>query len=94
MPFHPLRAAQAGLLWALCGGAGAQLPPAAPASVPAAERPAFEGYRAYAEPPPVDWRQANDTVGRTGGWRAHAREAQAAAPASAPAHAHDHGGAR
>ncbi|MFT3778931.1 MAG: hypothetical protein QM772_11770 [Ottowia sp.] len=100
MSFHPLHAMQAGLLWALCVGAGAQQPPAAPASAPAAappaERSAFEGYRAYAEPPATGWRQANDTVGRIGGWRAYAREAQAAQPESAPAHDHhhDHGGAR
>ncbi|MFT4193951.1 hypothetical protein [Ottowia sp.] len=97
MPFHPSRAAHAGLLlWALCAGAGAQQQPAAPASAPPAARSAFEGYRAYAEPPAIDWRQANDTVGRIGGWRAYAREAQAAQPESAPAHDHhhDHGGAR
>jgi hypothetical protein len=32
---------------------------------------------------PVPWREANDLVGRIGGWRAYAREAQA--PASPPA---------
>lgn len=37
---------------------------------------------------PVPWRDANDTVGRIGGWRAYAREAQAPEPAaSVPAHA-------
>lgn len=31
------------------------------------------------------WREANDTVGRIGGWRSYAREAQpAAAPATVP----------
>ncbi len=34
----------------------------------------------------VDWREANDTVRRIGGWRAYAREAQQPEPApSAPA---------
>ena len=61
-------------------------------------RSALEGYRPFAEEKPVPWKQANDTVGRIGGWRAYAREvhgepaatpasAPAAAPASAPARA-------
>ena len=46
----------------------------------------FAGYRAMKEPPVGDWRAANDEVGRIGGWRAYAREAQGAAPAAvAPA---------
>jgi hypothetical protein len=66
-------------------------------------RSAFEGYRPYKDEPLLPWRQANDTVGRIGGWQAYAREAQgAAAPApqasspsaaSAPATGHgDHRG--
>lgn len=54
-------------------------------------RSAFEGYRAFADEPVRPWRETNDTVGRIGGWKAYAREAQsgdarpAAAGASAPA---------
>ncbi|WP_157264206.1 hypothetical protein [Azohydromonas aeria] len=62
--------------------------PAAPQSV---YRSAFEGYRPFADEPVRSWRETNDTVGRIGGWRAYAREAQSgdaqptAAGTSAPA---------
>ncbi|NML16933.1 hypothetical protein [Azohydromonas caseinilytica] len=62
--------------------------PAAPQSV---YRSAFEGYRPFADEPVRSWRETNDTVGRIGGWKTYAREAQsgdaraAAAGASAPA---------
>jgi hypothetical protein len=42
----------------------------------------FATYRRLSDTPVGDWRQANDTVAKIGGWRAYAREAQA--PASAP----------
>ena len=67
----------------LAVAAGAQQPQ------PQAEAPAFrsalEGYQPYAEQPVAPWRESNDTVGRIGGWRAYAREAQqgASAPAAA-----------
>jgi hypothetical protein len=51
-------------------------------------RSALEGYRPFTDEKPIPWKQANDTVGRIGGWRAYAKEAHgepAAAPASAPA---------
>ncbi len=53
--------------------------PATPGPIPAfpAEPAAFREYRPFADAPPADWRGANDTVGRIGGWRAYAREAQA-----------------
>lgn len=38
--------------------------------------PAFTGYRAFADQPVIAWREANDTVGRIGGWQAYARESQ------------------
>lgn len=41
------------------------------------EPSAFREYRPFTDSPPSDWRGANDTVGRIGGWRAYAREAQA-----------------
>jgi hypothetical protein len=62
-------------------------------------RSVFDGYQRYRDEPLLPWRQANDTVGRIGGWQAYAREAQGAStPASAAsspapaAPAHDHGG--
>ena len=102
---------------AAVGGAGGALAQAAVSGAPARSaevqapsfRSAFEAYRTHADPPAIGWRQANDTVGRIGGWRAYAREAQGqplealAAPASAsapspvapPAHDHSmHGGHR
>lgn len=47
-------------------------------------RSALEDYRPFADDSPVPWKQANDTVGRIGGWRAYAKEVHGA-PASAPA---------
>jgi hypothetical protein len=98
--------------WPLLGVAqqphGAHAAPAAasaPASkaAPAARRPfdyqsAFEGFRGHADERPVPWREANDNVGRIGGWRVYAREAAAAgkpAGASSPAASNEGGrGAR
>jgi len=56
----------------------------------------LSSYRRQVDDKPLPWREANDTVGRIGGWRSYAREAQEAAsmaapPASSPAPAH-HGG--
>lgn len=36
---------------------------------------ALTGYRRLSDDEPLSWREANDTVGRIGGWRAYAREA-------------------
>lgn len=48
----------------------------AKAAVPAlVYRSALTGYRRLSDDEPVPWREANDTVGRIGGWRAYAREA-------------------
>ncbi len=63
--------------------AAAQSPPAA---APLPYRSAFEGYRPFADQEVAPWKQANDEVGRIGGWRAYAREAHAA-PAAVPASA-------
>jgi len=38
-------------------------------------RSAFSGYRRYGDEPLVPWKQANDVVGRIGGWKAYAQEA-------------------
>ena len=46
-------------------------------------------YKAYADQPVQSWREANDEVGRIGGWRTYAKEMRAVEPpkagASAPA---------
>lgn len=55
----------------------ARLAPAAAVPVPrAASSSAFEGYKRFDDQPVGSWRDANDTVGRLGGWQAYAREAQ------------------
>ena len=59
----------------------------APASGPGralALRSAFEGYRGFSEQPVGSWRQANDLVGRIGGWQAYAREGQGGGSNPAP----------
>lgn len=64
---------------------------------------ALSGYRRLGEDKRIDWKEANETVNRIGGWRAYAREAQqpdsaasapagGAAPASAAGAAPAHGG--
>jgi len=59
----------------------------AKAPVPAATYTSpLTGYRRLGEDRRVDWKEANETVNRIGGWRAYAREAQQPdAAASAPA---------
>lgn len=62
-------------------------------------RSAFADYKPQTEQAVGDWREANDTVGRVGGWRAYARESQGATPADAgsnakPAGHQQHGGHR
>jgi hypothetical protein len=54
-------------------------PPAPSASSPAsaaqaAHKSAFDGYRRFDDQKVQPWREANDKVGRIGGWRAYARE--------------------
>lgn len=49
------------------------------ARVPAATyRSPFAGYRPLGDDAVGNWRAANDEVGRIGGWREYAREAQGA----------------
>ena len=49
----------------------------------------FEGYRRFSDEKVGSWREANDNVGRIGGWREYAKEAQqpdaGAAGAKSPA---------
>lgn len=48
---------------------------------PVAYRSAFSGYQPLADGK-VGWKEANDEVGRIGGWRTYAREANAPEPSS------------
>lgn len=61
------------------------------------------GYRRLGDDKRIDWKAANETVNRIGGWRAYAREAQQpdpappapagrSTPATAPGAAPAHGG--
>ncbi|MDB5870533.1 MAG: hypothetical protein JWP96_2865 [Polaromonas sp.] len=60
---------------------GAQTSPSVPA--PPAYRSALEGYQPYTEEKTVNWKEANDTTRRIGGWREYAKEAsQAQTPPS------------
>ena len=42
---------------------------------PGEYRSALEGYQPHSENKTVPWKEANDTVGKVGGWRAYAKEA-------------------
>lgn len=61
----------------------APLPAAPPTPQPLAFQSAFQGYQRYTDDKIVDWKAANDTTARIGGWRAYAKEASA--PAATPA---------
>jgi len=73
-------------LWASAahGQAAAPKAPVAPGTpataqqdtTPAAFRSALEGYQPYADDRMVPWKEANDSVGRIGGWREYARHAR------------------
>ena len=58
----------------------------------------ISGYQPYADQPVQSWREANDRVGRIGGWRAYAKEAAAGeSPKETPAvdaHSGHHGGTK
>jgi hypothetical protein len=54
------------------------------AAVPA-YRSALEGYRPFSDEKLAPWKESNDNVGRIGGWRVYAKEAQGAASGPAPA---------
>ena len=64
------------LAWPLGSAAQTQATPA-----PLAFKSAFEGYQPYTDDKTGNWKEANDTTARIGGWRAYAKEAAAAQPA-------------
>ena len=90
--FNPFTRCALALGAALALVAPASAQPTHPADATAAvppltHRSAFTGYKRLAEPPAADWKAANQNVERIGGWRAYAREANAAAPAPSPSSA-------
>lgn len=56
----------------------------AAAAPPVVYQPVFGGYQPYTDQPVGNWRDANDAVGRIGGWREYAREVEADAAPGAP----------
>lgn len=76
-------------IFSFSGYAAAQIPasPSQVANTSTASSPpyqsAFEGYQPYAEEKIANWKSANDTVERVGGWREYAKQAQQ--PANTPA---------
>ena len=48
-------------------------------------RSTFEAYKPFTDESVGSWKDANDTVGRIGGWRAYAKEARDKEPAAAGA---------
>lgn len=95
MTFTKLSLAALACIGAASAHAQVRPDPASPdAKVPSAiYRSPFTGYRVLGEEPVRDWRASNDEVGRIGGWREYAREAQATEGSPAPAAAPkvDHG---
>lgn len=83
---HRLPALQLAALAMTASLASAQTaqPHLAPSSAVPAYRSAMEGYVPFADEKIAPWKDANENVGRIGGWRAYARESQGAAPAAPP----------
>lgn len=50
-------------------------PPATADAAPPPYRSALEGYQRYTDEKIVNWKEANDTTARIGGWREYAKEA-------------------
>ncbi len=75
--------AAAPIAWAQRASDGASADPQdTNASVPRAiYRSSLSDYRTLSEETPGSWKEINDTVGRIGGWRAYAKEAQEPEPA-------------
>ncbi len=68
-------------LWTGVAHAQTPAPPATTTqAAPAAFRSALEGYQPYTDEKIDPWKEANDKVGRIGGWREYAKQAAQAAP--------------
>ena len=80
------------VVWPLVSAAQTPVSSASPISsaspttpAPLAFKSAFEVYQPYTDDQTGNWRQANDTVERIGGWRAYAKEAAAETAKPSPA---------
>lgn len=73
------------LLLAATGAHAEPLSTAAQTVTVPAYSSAFASYKAYTEQPVASWREANNTVGRIGGWRSYAKESAQEETPSAPA---------
>lgn len=78
-------AAAAPLAWAQAAPNGAKPDPQdAKASVPRViYKSSFTSYRVLSDGKLMSWKETNDNVGRIGGWRAYAKEAQQPEPPGA-----------
>jgi hypothetical protein len=47
-------------------------------------RSALDGYQPFKEEKVLPWKESNDTVGRIGGWKAYAQEAQGTSAETPP----------
>ena len=63
--------------WLATYAIGIALASAAHAQAPALPASAFDSYKPYTDEPVANWKQANDTTARIGGWREYAKQAQA-----------------
>ncbi len=60
---------------------------------PSGFQSAFEGYKPYTEENAGKWVQANETVGKIGGWRTYAKEGREPEPTKSGSGSHmGHGG--
>jgi hypothetical protein len=60
--------------------ASAARPPVQDAAPSSVYRSAWSGYRPFADEKAISWKEANNAVGRIGGWRAYLRESQSGQP--------------
>ena len=72
-------------IFSLTGIAAAQTTAPAPPVSTLSYRSAFEGYKPHTDDKPLNWKDANDTTGRIGGWRAYAKEASETTAVTQPA---------
>ena len=62
----------------------AQNAPAAPTAIVLSHDSVLSRYKRFEDPAVLPWREANDTVGRIGGWKAYAQEKAAGTGAQKP----------
>ncbi|MBU1330431.1 MAG: hypothetical protein KJ884_16555 [Gammaproteobacteria bacterium] len=71
------------LAWLLSAGSWAESPDPLDAQAttpPVHYQSPLKGYQGFSEQPQYDWREANDLVGRIGGWRTYSQEPYAQEP--------------